>query len=280
MNIITISREFGSGGRELGKRMADRLGYDYYDREIVTAIAQHRGLDENYVEHTLEKGGWQAMPLTYGRSFAGVNQMQQIQTDLLVAQKHVIEEIAKIGRDCVIVGQNADVLLKAQRPFSMFVCAGTEAKILRCRDRAKKGEELSDNVCKYDLPGYFYRILHRCGAGGQLPLRGKKPWRTERAAEKELRAHRNFRGDHVCPGGASGRDAGRDLRGIRRGAYGADEEGIYDLLCVVPFLGDRHLWIVLLHGIERRTYLSSDLIFEEPAVPGGCRADFAHDFWD
>ena len=40
MRIITISREFGSGGRELGKRMADELGFAYYDREIITAIAQ------------------------------------------------------------------------------------------------------------------------------------------------------------------------------------------------------------------------------------------------
>ncbi len=39
MNIITISREFGSGGRELGKRLAELFNYDYYDREIITAIA-------------------------------------------------------------------------------------------------------------------------------------------------------------------------------------------------------------------------------------------------
>lgn len=144
MNIITISREFGSGGRELGKRMADKLGYDYYDREIITAIARQRGLNEDYVEHTLEKRGWQTMPLTYGRSFAGINQGQQIRTELLVAQKEVIEEIAKTGRDCVIVGQNADVLLRVHQPFCIFVCAGIKAKILRCRKRAEKGEELSD----------------------------------------------------------------------------------------------------------------------------------------
>ena len=46
MKIITISREFGSGGRELGKRLADLLGFDYYDREIITSIARDTGLDE------------------------------------------------------------------------------------------------------------------------------------------------------------------------------------------------------------------------------------------
>ena len=49
MRIITISREFGSGGRELGKRLADELGFDYYDREIISSIAAKQGLDENYV---------------------------------------------------------------------------------------------------------------------------------------------------------------------------------------------------------------------------------------
>lgn len=45
MNIITVSREFGSGGRELGKRLADFLGYDYYDSEIISAVAEKSGLD-------------------------------------------------------------------------------------------------------------------------------------------------------------------------------------------------------------------------------------------
>ena len=46
MKIITISRQFGSGGRELGKRLADILGFDYYDREIITAISQSKGMAE------------------------------------------------------------------------------------------------------------------------------------------------------------------------------------------------------------------------------------------
>lgn len=50
MKIITISREFGSGGRELGKRLSDRMGFDYYDNEIITAIARNSGNDSEYVE--------------------------------------------------------------------------------------------------------------------------------------------------------------------------------------------------------------------------------------
>ena len=50
MHIITISRQFGSGGRELGKRLADRLGWDYYDREIIDSIARDHGLDPEFVK--------------------------------------------------------------------------------------------------------------------------------------------------------------------------------------------------------------------------------------
>ncbi|MBQ2937869.1 MAG: cytidylate kinase family protein [Clostridia bacterium] len=48
--IITISREFGSGGREVGKRLADELGMAYYDREIITEIAKQTGLSEEYIK--------------------------------------------------------------------------------------------------------------------------------------------------------------------------------------------------------------------------------------
>lgn len=151
MRIVTLSREFGSGGRELGKRLAGLLGYDYYDREIITAIATQNGLDEGYVEMALEKRNWQAMPLTFGRSFASINGMQQIQTNLLVAQKHVIEGIAGSGRDCVIVGRNADVLLADKKPFRIFVCAGMEAKIQRCMERVSQGEEISRKEAEQNI---------------------------------------------------------------------------------------------------------------------------------
>ena len=54
MKIITVSREFGSGGRELGKRLAGLLGFEYFDREIVTAISEQTKLNENYVESIIE----------------------------------------------------------------------------------------------------------------------------------------------------------------------------------------------------------------------------------
>lgn len=145
MKIITISREFGSGGRELGKRLADLLSFDYYDREIISSIAKDTGLDEKYVSEILERHGWQTVPITFRRSFSwmGALSMQAAHTELLLEQKRVIEEIARVGHDCVIVGRNADVLLRQYDPLSLFVCAGMEEKVQRCMARAKDGEHLT-----------------------------------------------------------------------------------------------------------------------------------------
>ena len=151
MKIITISREFGSGGRELGKRLADELGWDYYDREIISAIAQRKGMDEDYVEKALDQRLWQRMPLTFRGSFS-LGQ-QPMQTGLLLEQKRIIEGIAKTGRDCVIVGRNADVLLRQYAPFNLFVCAQQEAKVQRCLDRAPEGERLSRREMEKKMKG-------------------------------------------------------------------------------------------------------------------------------
>lgn len=144
MNIITISREFGSGGRELGKRLADDLGFDYYDSEIIAAIAKNKGLTQEYVEETLENHGWQSFPITYNGTLSSAEYFQSSKVELLLEQRRVIEGIAALGKDCVIVGRNADVLLEQYEPLDLFVCAQTSAKLRRCRERAKPGENLSD----------------------------------------------------------------------------------------------------------------------------------------
>ena len=67
-----------------------------------------------------------------------------MQTSLLLEQKRVIEEIAEIDKNCVIVGRNADVLLQKYHPFNIFVCADMRVKVERCRKSASKEETLSN----------------------------------------------------------------------------------------------------------------------------------------
>ena len=164
MNIITISREFGSGGREIGKRLADLLGYDYYDRQIIQEIAQNKGLSEEFVEKSLDASPWQTLNLNYRSSFYGVSLMPTMSTELLLEERNVLEEIAKKGRDCVIVGRNADIVPEDYHPFSIFVCAERDAKLKRCRERASEEEELSDK----EMISYFKRIDRNRAATREL----------------------------------------------------------------------------------------------------------------
>ena len=141
MRIVTISREFGSGGRELGKRLADLLECDYYDKEIIAAIAANQNLDEGYVDRILDNHGWEKIPLSFRHTF--ISSTTSMQTVLLVEQKKIIEQIAKTGKDCVIVGRNADVLLSEYHPFNIFVCANMDARVRRCLEVADGNENLS-----------------------------------------------------------------------------------------------------------------------------------------
>lgn len=148
MNIVTISREFGSGGRELGKRLADLLGYDYYDREIITEIAKRHDVDEDYVEYALNNHAWQTYALSFHHSFVSPFVINTPDSALLREQKKIIEEIAAAGKNCILVGRNADVLLKEYQPLDIFVCADMEAKIKRCKERAEEDEKMSDRQIK------------------------------------------------------------------------------------------------------------------------------------
>lgn len=144
MNIITISREFGSGGRELGKRLADQLSCDYYDSEIISAVAQTSGMDAAYIESTLNDHDWKNQMVTFQRTLSSSAYIQNSKVALLLEQKKVIESIAEMGKDCVIVGRNADVILRNYHPFNIFVCASKEAKLKRCVERAPKSEKLTE----------------------------------------------------------------------------------------------------------------------------------------
>ena len=141
--IITVSRQFGSGGREVGKRLADALGLTYYDKERVTEISNHTDLNESYVSSVLESGGFRNYAFTFGRTMPFVSTTPAPVTDVLVAQQKIIKAIGEKG-NCVIVGRSADVILKDFKPFRLFIYADNDSKIARCRARAPEGEHYTD----------------------------------------------------------------------------------------------------------------------------------------
>ena len=147
MRIITVSRQFGSGGRELGKRLADLLDWDYYDREIIQALADEQGLDPEYVHKVLSGHGWHQYQLTYRNSFRQAIGGTWNHTGMLVRQREILQEIADTGNDCVIVGRDADVILQEQHPFRVFVCAEMQSRIARCvryEEKKPPSERLSE----------------------------------------------------------------------------------------------------------------------------------------
>lgn len=108
-NIITISREFGSGGRSIGKAVADKLGYEYFDKEIIEKIAEESGLSKDYIEKNGEHSpGKNFFSYAFvGRSRSGMS----VEDYLWNKQREVILKIAEKGK-CVIVGRCADYILR------------------------------------------------------------------------------------------------------------------------------------------------------------------------
>lgn len=143
MKIITVSREFGSGGRELGRRLAEQLGYDYYDGEILSGIAEKCNVGEDYAEFMITHSFPAGSSITLHNSFHAPA-IQKTQVQLLRTQTDIIREIAKKGRDFVVVGRNADLILAGYRPFNIFVTADMPSKLKRCMERSGPDEKLSE----------------------------------------------------------------------------------------------------------------------------------------
>lgn len=142
--IITIGREFGSGGREFGRRLADILHVDYYDQEIISEIAKSTQLAEEYVHSVLEKKPHNLYPITIGRSIRpGMMAVSQVDQAIYAEQSRIIKGMADKS-PCVIVGRCADDILKEYHPLRIFVYADVESRIRRCQSRRGPEESFSD----------------------------------------------------------------------------------------------------------------------------------------
>lgn len=111
-SIITVSREFGSGGRSIGRQVAKALGYAFYDRELVNEVAKRSGFAPEFIEEYGEYANARSSLLF---SIATANQhspeMLSMHDRLYIEQTNIIEELAEKGR-CVIVGRCADYILR------------------------------------------------------------------------------------------------------------------------------------------------------------------------
>ena len=124
--IITISREFGSGGRSIGKAVAEKLGYKYYDRELIEKVADKTGFSREYIE---EQGEYSPTTVSFAYSFVGRG-INGVSTEdyLWSAQRKVILELAD-QEPCVIVGRCADYSLKGRDDcLNIFIHANKKSR--------------------------------------------------------------------------------------------------------------------------------------------------------
>ena len=127
--IITISREFGSGGRFIGEEVAKKIGIAYYDKNIINQIAEESGLSPDYIQESAElspKKGLFAYALA-GRDITG----RSVEDMVYETQRKVILELAD-KEPCVIIGRNADYILKDRDDaLNVFIHGDMPEKIQR-----------------------------------------------------------------------------------------------------------------------------------------------------
>lgn len=142
MNIaITIAREYGSGGRIIGQKLAEALGYEFFDKELIELAAKRIGFSEEYVRENEEKKRFSFISSIYGSS-ADLPAADQI----FIAQSSVIKEIAQ-SRNCVIVGRCADYVLNDYPgALKIFVHAPIED---RARRVFEEYDEDAPNIKNY-----------------------------------------------------------------------------------------------------------------------------------
>ena len=127
--IITISREFGSGGRFIGEEVAKKLGIKYYDKDIIGQIAEQSGFSPEYIQENAELSPKQGL---FAYAFAGRDITGKSVEDMVYeAQRKVIMEIAE-KESCVIIGRNADFILKDRDDvLNVFIHGAESEKVKR-----------------------------------------------------------------------------------------------------------------------------------------------------
>lgn len=150
-NIITISREYGSGGKEIGRRLADKLEIPYYDKEIITLAAKQSGTSEKLFEQNDEKGATNSLIFSMSvlRDTAAGN--FPLSDRLFMVQSQVIHDVADKG-PCVIVGRCADYILKERdNLINVFIHAPMADRVKRAVEQyGVSSDKAAAEVAKTD----------------------------------------------------------------------------------------------------------------------------------
>ena len=170
--IITISREFGSGGRFIGEEAAKKLGITYYDKNIISEIAEKSGLSPKYIQESAElspQKGLFAYALA-GRDITG----KSIEDMVYEAQRKVILELAE-KESCVIIGRNADFILKDRNDvLNVFIHGDMPEKIQRIMGlhnvEEKEAVKMIEDTDKRRMTNYNFYTDQKWGKASNYTL--------------------------------------------------------------------------------------------------------------
>ena len=144
--IITISREFGSGGRFIGEETAKKLGIAFYDREIIAKVADDLGLSEKYVA---DRGEYAPSKNIFSYAFIGRDiNGNSIADQIYSYQQKIIKELAA-KEPCIIVGRSADYILSGRDDvLNVFIQGNKADKIVRIKEIYSKSDDEAAKMIK------------------------------------------------------------------------------------------------------------------------------------
>lgn len=170
--IITISREFGSGGRFIGEEVAKKLGIAYYDKNIINQIAEESGLSPDYIQESAELSPKKGL---FAYAFAGRDITGKSLEDMVYeAQRKVILELAD-KESCVIIGRNADFILKDRDDvLNVFIHGDAPKKIQRITRlynvEEQKAVKMMADIDKRRMANYNFYTEQKWGKASNYTL--------------------------------------------------------------------------------------------------------------
>ena len=170
--IITISREFGSGGRFIGEEVAKKLGIAYYDKNIINEIAEKSGLSPEYIQENAELSPRKGL---FAYAFSGRDITGKSVEDMVYeAQRKVILDLAQ-KEPCVIVGRNVDYILKDREDvLNVFIHGDMPEKIQRIvrlyNVEEKEAVKIMADTDKRRMTNYNFYTDQKWGKAGNYTL--------------------------------------------------------------------------------------------------------------
>ncbi|MCI8638406.1 MAG: cytidylate kinase-like family protein [Coprococcus sp.] len=172
--IITIGRQFGSGGHEVGKRLADRLGIPLYDRNLIQMAAGRLGVSEDQAEAADERlwGNIQAVSaeaVDYADYVRTMKEEKPLNDQIFEAQSELIRHLAR-RESCIIVGRCADYILENEFPcINAFIYAEIRDRIARIMRLYNLNEEEAwEKIRKVDRERKAYYEIHTGNSWGSI----------------------------------------------------------------------------------------------------------------